>query len=82
MDVSVCIVSLNSIKQLRKCLESLDAGIKPLSYEVIVIDNHSRDGTQEELKKQPFISFIHEDDRLKTIEEAKKLLDGNHRSIN
>ena len=25
MDVSVCIVSLNSIKQLRKCLESLDA---------------------------------------------------------
>ena len=24
MDVSVCIVSLNSIKQLRKCLETLD----------------------------------------------------------
>ena len=52
MDVSVCIVSLNSIKQLRKCLETLEAGIKPLSYEIIVVDNNSRDGTQIELKKK------------------------------
>ena len=51
MDVSVCIVSLNSIKPLKKCLQTLDVGIKPLTYEVIVVDNHSRDGTQSELKK-------------------------------
>ena len=50
MDVSVCIVSLNSIKQLRKCLGTLDVGIRPLSYEVIIVDNRSRDGTQVELK--------------------------------
>ena len=62
MDVSVCIVSLNSIKQLRKCLKTLDAGIAPLSYEVIVVDNNSRDGTQFELKKNfknvPFLSEL------------------------
>jgi len=52
IDVSVCIVSLNSIKQLEKCLGSLESGIKPFSYEVIVVDNFSKDGTQSIIKKK------------------------------
>ena len=52
MDVSVCIVSLNSIKQLRKCLNTLESGIKPFSYEIIVVDNFSKDGTQSIIKKK------------------------------
>ena len=46
MDISVCIVNLNSIKQLEKCLSTLKSGIWPLSYEVIIVDNFSKDGSQ------------------------------------
>ena len=46
MDISVCIVNLNSIKQLEKCLNTLKSGIWPLSYEVIIVDNFSKDGSQ------------------------------------
>ena len=38
MDVSVCIVSFNSINQLKNCLSSLNDGMYPLSFEVIIID--------------------------------------------
>ena len=51
MDISVCIVNLNSIKQLEKCLNTLDDGIWPLSYEVIIVDNFSKDGSQNFIKK-------------------------------
>ena len=51
MDVSVCIVNLNSIKQLEKCLGTLKSGIKPLSYEVIIVDNFSKDGSQNFIRK-------------------------------
>ena len=51
MDVSVCIVNLNSIKQLEECLNSLKYGITPLSYEIIVVDNFSNDGSQNFIRK-------------------------------
>ena len=51
MDVSVCIVNLNSIKQLEECLNSLKCGITPLSYEIIVVDNFSNDGSQNFIRK-------------------------------
>jgi len=85
MDVSVCIVSLNSIKQLRKCLESLDAGIKPLSYEVIVIDNNSRDGTQVELKKNfknvCLLTNFHNQGYTSEINKAMKIGTGKYKLI-
>ena len=51
MDISVCIVNFNSKKQLEKCLHTIKPAIKPLSYEVIIIDNYSKDGSQELIKK-------------------------------
>ena len=51
MDISVCIVNFNSKKQLEKCLNTIKPAIKPLSYEVIIIDNYSKDGSQEFIKK-------------------------------
>ena len=51
MDISVCIVNLNSIKQLKDCLNTLKSGIWPLSYEVIVVDNFSKDGSQNFIRK-------------------------------
>ncbi len=51
MDISVCIVNFNSKKQLEKCLNTIKPAIKPLSFEVIIIDNYSKDGSQELIKK-------------------------------
>ena len=52
MDISVCIVNLNSIKQLEKCLNTLKSGIWPLSYEVIIVDNFSKDGSQNFIRNK------------------------------
>ncbi len=52
MDVSVCIVTLNSKKQLEECLNTLKSAIHPYSYEVIIIDNYSRDGSQDLIRKK------------------------------
>ncbi|MEY3251576.1 MAG: hypothetical protein RL227_549 [Pseudomonadota bacterium] len=45
MDVSVCIVNWNTRELLRSCLRSLQACTRGLSWEVIVVDNHSSDGS-------------------------------------
>ena len=50
MDISVCIVNLNSIKYLKTCLESLKKGITDNSFEVIIVDNNSKDGSISYLK--------------------------------
>ena len=45
MDISVCIVNLNSIKYLKRCLESLESGIVENTFEVTIVDNNSKDGS-------------------------------------
>ncbi|RPI29166.1 MAG: glycosyltransferase, partial [Chloroflexota bacterium] len=51
MDVSVCIVNYNACDYLRECLRSLYKNVKALSFEVIVVDNHSSDGVVEMLRQ-------------------------------
>ena len=46
-DVSVIVVSWNTRDELRACLESVLAGLRGISGEVIVIDNASADGSPE-----------------------------------
>ena len=50
MDISVCIVNLNSIKYLKKCIASLENGIRNNSFEVIVVDNNSKDSSNSYLE--------------------------------
>jgi GT2 family glycosyltransferase len=58
IDVSVCIVTYCSRDLLRDCLCSLAANTR-LRYEVIVVDNHSRDGVEAMLREEfPEIQFI------------------------
>ena len=45
MTISICIVTLDAGKLLKKCLDSIPAALGNLSYEIIIVDNHSRDGT-------------------------------------
>lgn len=47
MDLSVLIVTHNSRAHIRACLASLEPALAGVSSEVVVIDNHSTDGTAE-----------------------------------
>lgn len=51
VDVSVIIVSYNTKELLRACLNSLYDQTHALDYEVIVVDNHSQDGSLEMLQE-------------------------------
>jgi len=52
VDLSICMVSLNCWGVLEPCLESLRAGDPSVTYEVIVVDNASTDGTPERLAER------------------------------
>lgn len=56
MDVSIIIVNWNVKKLLHQCLQSIFMLTKNLSFEVIVVDNNSRDGSQEMLQE---LSYRH-----------------------
>jgi hypothetical protein len=49
--VSVIIVSFNTKNLTKKCISSIFEKTEGLNYEIIVVDNDSKDGSVEELKK-------------------------------
>lgn len=52
LDLSIVLVTFNSRDDVLACLRSLYAAPPMLAYEVVVIDNGSRDGTQETVVEQ------------------------------
>jgi GT2 family glycosyltransferase len=59
MDVSICIVRFNYKDLLADCIESIHANTHDLSYEIIVVDNDSKDGTVALLyEKYPEVRVI------------------------
>ena len=52
MDISIIIVTYNSERFIRPCFESLDRWINGLTFEIIVVDNCSGDGTCDLLKRE------------------------------
>lgn len=48
-DISIIIVNWNSLNYLRSCLASLPSGTAEITFEVIVVDNQSTDGSREAL---------------------------------
>jgi hypothetical protein len=58
-EVTIVIVTYNSEGQIRTCLESVFAQRKQITQQVIVVDNHSRDGTVALLREHfPEVELI------------------------
>ena len=75
MDISFCIVSLNSIKLLKQCLASIPCSVKGYSYEVIVADNYSYDGTAGILRRlYPEVRLITNDRNIGYTKAMNKIL--------
>ena len=51
MDILVITINYNNKQLTRECIESVVAKTKKLSFEIIVIDNASKDGSKSELSK-------------------------------
>lgn len=52
VDLSIIIVSYKSVQYLPRCLKSIIETAGPLTYEIIVVDNASNDGSRELLGSQ------------------------------
>jgi len=62
LDLSICIVSWNTLDILKNCIESIYRYVRDYSFEIIVVDNASGDGTQQALRKEyPLVLLIEND---------------------
>lgn len=59
INTSIIILTYNKLEYTKSCIESIRQYTIPASYELIVVDNHSTDGTVEWLKKQEDICSIY-----------------------
>lgn len=63
--VSVCIPTWNGAERLERCLSSLVEATRRVSYEVIVVDNGSSDGTPEMLRERfPWVVLLRNPDNM------------------
>ena len=59
MRASICIVTLNAKRHLQACISALPAALGNKSYESIIVDNFSRDGSQDFIRSNfPNIQLI------------------------
>ncbi len=64
-DFSIIIVSFNTKDILRRCLDTMKTYLGKYDHEIIVVDNDSRDGTQDMLKKDfPGIELVENSENL------------------
>lgn len=64
-DLSICILTYRVKDLLRECLESIRAFPPSRPFEIIVVDNHSEDGTREMLAQEyPEILWLENDRNL------------------
>jgi len=59
LDVSIIVVNWNGRDLLARCLQCVESTIKQATYEVIVVDNASTDGSQDMVKREfPQVKLI------------------------
>jgi GT2 family glycosyltransferase len=62
LDLSIIIVNWKSVGFLRKCLKSIYENTRQVSFETVVIDNASYDGSREMVGTDfPTVKFVQSD---------------------
>ena len=64
-NLSIIIVSYKRLDCLRKCIQSIVDTVKKIQYEIIIVDNHSADGTPEVICREfPSLKMIENTENL------------------
>lgn len=58
VEVSIIIVNYNTLHVLRPCIDSIVSHTKDISYEIIVVDNGSTDGSEEALSHDSGVTYV------------------------
>ncbi len=61
VDISIVIITQNSRRLLEPCIESIRDSVAQVTYEMIVVENGSTDGSQEWLRTQSDVQSIFND---------------------
>lgn len=81
-DLGICILTLKSKERVLACLASLFENTRDLDLDVIVVDNHSQDGTVEAIRAQfPAVRVIVNDANLgysKAVNQGLRELDARY----
>ncbi len=64
MDVSIIIITYNTLRMTSDCLESIFEKTQDIKYEVILVDNASTDGSKEFFEKDSRIRYIYLKDNI------------------
>lgn len=64
MDVSIIIVNYNTLKLTSECIESVIKNTKGLDYEIVLVDNASKDGSKEFFGRDTRLKYIYSDENL------------------
>ena len=59
MDVSIIIVNYNTKELTSQCIDSIYEKTSGVSYEIILVDNASKDGSKEFFEKDPRVIYIY-----------------------
>jgi GT2 family glycosyltransferase len=81
-DLGICILTLKSKEKVLACLTSLFEQTRNLDMDVIVVDNHSQDGTVEQIRAQfPDVRLIVNDNNLgysKAVNQGLRALEARY----
>lgn len=61
VDVSVILVNYNTCKMTSECVDSIIEHTSGVTYEIILVDNASTDGSKEFFEKDPRVSYYYSD---------------------
>lgn len=64
MDVSIILVTYNTLSMTVECINSIIKFTEGLSYEIILVDNASHDGSKEYFEKSSQITYIYNNNNL------------------
>lgn len=64
MDVSIIIINYNTLEMTRACINSIFEKTNDISFEVILVDNNSNDGSKSYFEKDSRIKYVYNDANL------------------